>query len=275
MEGQTNCVLCEYKSKNLGSLKQHMESKHNVVTNMTVVQVLTQQVERVNNLEKELKAKEDLLSQAKQDLNSTNDALIKEKFNLEENKKALDSVIESQKQKAKEESNMIKELLSNKEILAKAQQDLENKQNALEAEMKANKAVKERKEVATQTIKNEATTLTMESSETVESSKQTDENKEQVKETSSNGKDLDTITCKYFTTKKGCRRGKSCWYVHENEENESKKGYKVNESPKKKIKVETNTKLKASMESSQEENYNMQQLIIELFKLCMSGKVNM
>ena len=61
MERQTNCVLCEYKSKNLGSLRQHMESKHNVLTNMTVIQVLTQQVERVNDLEKELKTKEELL----------------------------------------------------------------------------------------------------------------------------------------------------------------------------------------------------------------------
>ena len=57
MEGQTKCVLCDYKSRNIGPLKQHMESKHNVF-NMTIVQVLTQQVERVNDLESEMQCKE-------------------------------------------------------------------------------------------------------------------------------------------------------------------------------------------------------------------------
>ena len=60
MEGQTNCVLCDYKSRNIGSLKQHMGSKHNVF-NMTIVQVLAQQVERVNDLEGEIKCKEQLI----------------------------------------------------------------------------------------------------------------------------------------------------------------------------------------------------------------------
>ena len=60
MEGQTTCVLCEYKSRSSGSLKQHMESKHNIF-NMTIVQVLTQQVERVNDLESEIKEKEQLI----------------------------------------------------------------------------------------------------------------------------------------------------------------------------------------------------------------------
>ena len=56
MEGQTICPPCEYKSRNIASLKQHMESKHDVF-NMTIVQLLTQQTERVNNLEKETKLK--------------------------------------------------------------------------------------------------------------------------------------------------------------------------------------------------------------------------
>ena len=51
MEGQTNCVLCNYKSRSIGSLKQHMEIKHNVL-NMTRVQVLTQQVERITAMER-------------------------------------------------------------------------------------------------------------------------------------------------------------------------------------------------------------------------------
>ena len=52
MYGQTSCVLCEYRSRSIESLKQHMESKHNVF-NMTIVQVLTQQAKRVNDLESE------------------------------------------------------------------------------------------------------------------------------------------------------------------------------------------------------------------------------
>ena len=50
MEGQTNCVLCDFRSRSTNSLKQHMENKHNVC-NMTIVQVLTQQVERVDDLQ--------------------------------------------------------------------------------------------------------------------------------------------------------------------------------------------------------------------------------
>ena len=51
-------------------MKQHMENKHNVF-NMTIVQVLTQQVERVNNLECELKTKEQLIKKAEVDLDMT------------------------------------------------------------------------------------------------------------------------------------------------------------------------------------------------------------
>ena len=64
MEGQTNCVLCEFKSKSIGSLKQHMESKHNVF-NMAIVQVLIQQVERVNDLESEIKPKEEVIKKTR------------------------------------------------------------------------------------------------------------------------------------------------------------------------------------------------------------------
>ena len=70
MESQTNCVLCNFKSKQIGSLKQHMESKHNIY-NMTIAQVLTQQVERICDLESEVKAKEELIKQAEVDLNVT------------------------------------------------------------------------------------------------------------------------------------------------------------------------------------------------------------
>ena len=55
-----------------------MESKH-IVFNKTIVQVLTQQVERVNDLESEMKAKEEPLQKAEIDLNLTKEALKTEK----------------------------------------------------------------------------------------------------------------------------------------------------------------------------------------------------
>ena len=99
MDGQTNCVLCDYKSRSMGSLKQHIESNHNVF-NMTIVQVLTQQVERVNDLEAKIKTKEQMLEKAEVDINVTKEALNKEREILEEKEKALNDVITSQKQKA-------------------------------------------------------------------------------------------------------------------------------------------------------------------------------
>ena len=100
MEGQTNCALCEYKSRNIGSLKQHMESKHNVF-NMTIVQVLTQQVERVDKLESEIEVKEQLIKQAEVDLDVTKKALQKERESLEEKEKAFDELMTSQKKKSR------------------------------------------------------------------------------------------------------------------------------------------------------------------------------
>ena len=70
MEGQTNCVLCEYKSRSTGLLKQHMESEHNIF-NMTIVQVLTQQVERVNDLKSQIIEKEQLIKTAEVDLSKS------------------------------------------------------------------------------------------------------------------------------------------------------------------------------------------------------------
>ena len=88
IEGQTKCVLCDYKSRSMGPLKQHMERKHNVF-NMTIVQVLTQQVERVNDLGSKIKAKEQMLENAEVDLNITKEALKKEREILEEKEKSL------------------------------------------------------------------------------------------------------------------------------------------------------------------------------------------
>ena len=121
MEGQTNCALCDYKSKSISPLKQHMESRHNVF-NMTIVQVLTQQVERVNNLESEIKEKEQLMKKTEVDLNFTKEALIKEKESLKEKEKAMDNLISSQKQKAIDESMLVEELKLSKELLKKSTQ---------------------------------------------------------------------------------------------------------------------------------------------------------
>ena len=55
-----------------------MESNHNVF-NITIVQVLTQQVERVNDLESEIKSKEEVIKNAEVDLNVSKEALKKEK----------------------------------------------------------------------------------------------------------------------------------------------------------------------------------------------------
>ena len=54
-----------------------MESTHTIFT-MTIVEVLPQQVERVNNLESEMKAKEKLVVKAELDLNMTKIPLEKE-----------------------------------------------------------------------------------------------------------------------------------------------------------------------------------------------------
>ena len=102
-----------------------MESKHNVF-NMTIVQVLTQQVERVNELEGEIKAKEQLIKQAEVDLNVSKEALRKKRESLKEKEKVFDDLITSQKQKADEEWKLVKELNLTKGLLIKAHQDLED-----------------------------------------------------------------------------------------------------------------------------------------------------
>ena len=153
MEGQTNCVLFYYKSRNIGSLKQHMESKHNVF-NMTIVQVLTLQVERSTDLESELKAKGQLIKEAEVDLNVIKEAL---EESLEEKERAFGDIITSQKKKTVEETRLVEEPKSTKEILSKAYNDLEIKTSALYEELKkvpqvSTQIVSERKEVATLTI---------------------------------------------------------------------------------------------------------------------------
>ena len=141
MEGQTYCAICEYRSRSMGSLKQHMESKHNIF-NMTIVQVLTQQVERVNGLEYEMKRKEELIAKAEVDLIATKEDLNKGKEILEEKEKDLDDIIKSQKQKAVEEVIAIEELQLTKGLLISKQKELDAKTNELDAVLKKIKVSK-------------------------------------------------------------------------------------------------------------------------------------
>ena len=91
---------------------------------MTIVQVLTQQVERVYALESEIKAREQLLTKVEVDLNATKEALEKEKENLNKKEKALDEFITSQKQKTMEEAMLVEELQLTKGLLSKVHKEL-------------------------------------------------------------------------------------------------------------------------------------------------------
>ena len=109
MKGQTNCALCEYRSRSIGSLKQPMESKYKFF-NMTIVQVWTQQVERVYGLKNEMKIKKKLIVKAEIDLVATKKDLNKEKSILKEKENYLDDLIKSHEQKAVKEAMLIEEL---------------------------------------------------------------------------------------------------------------------------------------------------------------------
>ena len=244
MEGQTNCVICEFKSKNTNSLKQHMENKHKVF-NMTIVQVLTQQVERVNNLESEIATREQLIKKAEVDLNVTKESLKREKESLEEKEKAFNDLIKCQEQKAVEESKLVKELEITKELLIKAQEDLEIKTIALDAELHKVGVG----EVSTQTVSklNEVSNVKQEEFDTNIEIKQ---------------KSI-PIACKYFQNTKGCRRGNKCWFIHDHDQTPEKKRIKLMKNPTKKFKGESNVKI----ESKHENGDNINQIIIELLKL--------
>ena len=78
------------------------------------------------SLEKKEKAFDDFI---------TKEALKVKKDSLEKEEKAVDDFITFQKQKAVEESELVEELKLTKGLLTKAHQDLENKTNALYAEL--------------------------------------------------------------------------------------------------------------------------------------------
>ena len=242
MEGQTNCVLCDYKSRSIGSLKQHMENKHNVY-NMTIVQVLTQQVERVTDLESEIKAKEQCIQKAEVDLDETREALKKEKERLKEKEKVFDDLITAQKLKALEEEKIVDELNLTKGLLNKAQADLETKTIALKAELEKVEEVK----VLTQTLS--------------ERNKGLNVKKEEIEVTSK--VKHNTIPCKYFHKTNGCRRGKKCWFYHDKSCKEEKNINTLNQNLTKKVKKEQNV----VKEKKKEHSANVKQIIIELLKL--------
>ena len=249
MEGQTNCVLCDYKSRSIGSLKQHMESKHNVF-NMTIVQVLTQQVERVNTLEREINSKEQLIEKAEVDLNVAKEALKKEKASLEVKEKALDDLINLQKFKADEELKLVEELKATKDQLNKAHQDLEIKSNAVNEELEKVKVT----ELSTQTVYdiNEFSDFKQEVSEAHVEEKH------------------NVIPCKYFHKVKGCRRGSKCWFYHDENHCVEKKSLKLKQNPNKTVKGEPNLE----KEAKKEPVINMKKVILELVKLLL-GESNM
>ena len=90
MEGQTKCVLCEFRSRSTSSLKQHMENKHNVFNSASSHATSS----RVDDLESKMKETEHLVKKVEDNLKETKEAL---KKILEEKKKALDRLITSQK----------------------------------------------------------------------------------------------------------------------------------------------------------------------------------
>ena len=244
MEGQTNCVLCEYKSRSIGSLKQHMESKHNVF-NMTIVQVLTQQVERVNNLESEIKAKEQLIANAEVDLDITKEALKKEKERLEEKEKAIDDLITSQTLKAVEEAKIVEELILTKGLLNKAHADLETKTHVLNEELEKVKV----NEVLTKTVTEISKGLNLKQEEIEVAIK--DKHK--------------SIPCKYFHRTKGCRRGTTCWFYHDETCKEERKSNTSKQNLTKKLEKEQNV----AKEVKKENSGNLKLIIIELLKLLL------
>ena len=139
-------------------------------------------------------------------------------------------MIISQKKKAVEETKIVEELKSTKELLSKAQEDLETKTSALNEELGkvkvtkvSTKTLSERKEVATQTNYkvNEVLNVKQEESDAKIEEKKIE------------------IPCKYFNSIKGCRRGKKCWFNHDPSHEENKKT-KLQPKPTKKFKVELN-----------------------------------
>ena len=222
---------------------------------MTIAQVLTQQVERVNNLESEIKEKEQLIGQAEVDLKDTKKALQKEKERLEEKEKAFNELITSQKQKAAEESKLVEELKVTKGLVRKAQHDLETQTNALNEKLEKVK----RTDVSTNTLTqmNEVSTQTVPEIKVSHVKQEESEVKRKEKKKS--------IPCKYFNTTKGCRRGKRCWFYHDYNHNVDKKHTKLQQNTTERFEVNPNIE----KELKQEQGASLKPVILELLKLLL------
>ena len=118
-----------------------------------------------------------------------------------------------------EESQLIGELKLTKELLTKAHidLDLENKNNALDAEMEKVKA----SQVSTKTVSGTKDVLNVK--------------QEQIETKNKDKKTTIPISCKYFHRIKGCRRGSKCWFYNEDQNIEDKKSHKFKQNFTKKI----------------------------------------
>ena len=188
-----------------------------------------------------------MIKKAEVDLNEAKEALQKEKENLKEKEKAFDCVITSHKQKSVEESQLIEELKLTKELLTKAQKDIENKNNSLDAEMEKVKA-------------SQFSTKTLPGTNYVSNVKQ-----EQIETNDKDKKKTIPIPCKYFHKLKGCRRGSKCWFSHKDQNIEEKKNQNLKQNFTKKFKDEP----KVDRKSKQDQDLNLKQGIIELLKLVL------
>ena len=215
-----------------------------------MVRVLTQQVEKVNDLEGQIKAKEELIKMSEVELNVTKKALKKEKESLEEKEKAFDDLIILQKQKAVEESMLVEELKLTKGLLDKAHQDLEAKTNDLDAELR-----KVREGVSSV------------STQTVSSINKVSDMKEEKAEAHIEAKHKN-IPCKYFQRFKGSRRGNMCWFFHDESHKTEKKRKEIKQTPIQKFQDEQNK----DKETKQEQGEALIIVVLELVKLLLTEK---
>ena len=178
------------------------------------------------------------------DLTLTKEALKKEKEILEEKEKAFSGLITAQKQKAAEEEKLVVELELTKGQLTEAHKDLETKTNALDAEIKKVKLSDVSKMVSQV---NQPSTV-----------------KQDERESNSEEK-YKAVPCKYFNRTKGCRRGSTCWFYHDENRKAEKKSTNLKQNNTKKFKHEQNV----DKESKQDQGANLNQVILELLKLLL------
>ena len=262
MEGYYTCIKCEFKTKKEESLKQHMKSKHAKVPNNDLIQQMMDQTQCIRMLENESMIKKELLQNSESEI-------VKAKTELELAKKSLKIAKESAKA-------LQMELTSSKDSLKTAKANLEaerelNRKYVEETEQ--GKEVSEKVECSTQTDAYAETTkeveveIKQESFETMENSMQTDDPEKVVNTYHKEAKqDFKHIPCKYIHTGKGCRRGNSCWFSHNylekpSKEDKNKNQTSIHESKKPESKI------------VEDEGSNVQKLLIELIKLCISGKI--